>query len=406
MTDAHIDCPKCGESFPLTAALAAPLVEAARREGAQAQAEALSAREAELAARERAVADAAEKARKQIAKEEAVRAARQNADEMAELKRRLTESEQISADRTKQIADANQELAAARKAQRAFEEAKAKMALEIETREAVARKAGLAEAQAAAAEKLNAELKERDLAIQSLKEKLEAANRAAQSGSQQAQGEALELTLEEALRQAYPIDDFTPVAKGVSGADLTQTVRGPTGAPAGAILWEMKRTKAWNEQWIAKLKTDLRASGGDVAILATETLPKDAPPYGLRDGVWVVGLAHATLFAAPLRFALIRAASERATNQGRESKVERLYDYVTSAQFRARVEPIIETLMNMQDALANERRVAEKLFAKRDQQIKGLEHSISGLWGDVQGIAGAAVEDLPAFRPAALTAAE
>jgi len=67
---------------------------------------------------------------------------------------------------------------------------------------------------------------------------LEEAQRKAKQGSQQTQGEVLELDLEETLRSTFPSDEIEPVGKGVRGADIRQIVKSPKGYVCGVILWE------------------------------------------------------------------------------------------------------------------------------------------------------------------------
>jgi hypothetical protein len=51
----------------------------------------------------------------------------------------------------------------------------------------------------------------------------------------------------------------------------------------------------------------------------------------------------------------------------------------------------------MQSDLERERRAAMKQFAKRDHQIRGVIDSMAGMVGDLQGIAGKAVEEIEAL---------
>ncbi|MGQ3505063.1 DUF2130 domain-containing protein, partial [Enterococcus faecalis] len=81
------------------------------------------------------------------------------------------------------------------------------------------------------------------------------------------QGEVLELELEALLKSRFPMDVIEPVGKGELGADMIQQVNGPLGQPAGIILWETKRTKAWSDGWLAKLRDDQRRSGADFALI-------------------------------------------------------------------------------------------------------------------------------------------
>lgn len=72
--------------------------------------------------------------------------------------------------------------------------------------------------------------------IREMEQQRDSARRAAQDlerrisqGSMQAQGEALEVTVEERLARAFPIDEISEVPKGQFGADVIQKVRLPDG---------------------------------------------------------------------------------------------------------------------------------------------------------------------------------
>jgi hypothetical protein len=105
-------------------------------------------------------------------------------------------------------------------------------------------------------------LKEKDIQMDQIKklaEDLRKANedlkKKLEQGSQQLQGEALELDLEEKLKATFPNDEFLPVPKGVEGGDILQKVKF-NGKAVGSIIWETKRTKAWSNSWLTKLKDD------------------------------------------------------------------------------------------------------------------------------------------------------
>ena len=65
-----------------------------------------------------------------------------------------------------------------------------------------------------------------------------------QQGSQQTQGEVLELELEELLRQEFKDDDITEVKKGQRGADVLQRVSDRRGRLCGTIVGDEERQMA------------------------------------------------------------------------------------------------------------------------------------------------------------------
>src|SRR5690606_12584176 len=64
--------------------------------------------------------------------------------------------------------------------------------------------------------------------IADMQKSLDEAQRKAAQGSQQNQGEVLELDLESKLSEAFPHDQIDEIKKGQRGADIIQTVRTPS----------------------------------------------------------------------------------------------------------------------------------------------------------------------------------
>ncbi|MBI4468130.1 MAG: DUF2130 domain-containing protein [Acidobacteria bacterium] len=117
-----------------------------------------------------------------------------------------------------------QELAL-RKRSRELEEKQQKLDIEIERRLEQERKTIETRLRNQLDEKQALKLKEKERQIEDLREALEEARRRSQQGSQERQGEVLELDIEAALREHFPHDDIRPVPKGMRGADLIQEVR-------------------------------------------------------------------------------------------------------------------------------------------------------------------------------------
>jgi hypothetical protein len=111
--------------------------------------------------------------------------------------------------------------------------------------------------------------------------------RKAEQGSMQMQGEVQELLLEELLKSSFPFDEIVEVGKGVRGADCIQVVRNNLGQEAGKIIYESKRTTAFAQEWIEKLKADMRSQGADIAIIVTQAFPKDMERFGEKEGVYI-----------------------------------------------------------------------------------------------------------------------
>lgn len=71
-----------------------------------------------------------------------------------------------------------------------------------------------------------------------------------------------------------------------------------------------------------------------------------------------------------------------------------MYQYLTGPHFRHRVSAIREAFDAMQDDLDRERKVIQKQWAKRQAQIDRMVAGMTGMYGDLQGIAGAQLPEI------------
>ncbi len=211
-----------------------------------------------------------------------------------------------------------------------------------------------------------------------------------QQGSQQMQGEVLELDLEHALTTEFRDDQIVPVDKGVRGADIKHTVRSPLGNDCGVILWEIKRTKVWTEGWIQKLKDDLRDTKANIPVIITEVMPKDVKSeIHLHNGVWVAKPASAIILGTLLRKSLLDVAREKAFTKNRGTSAEAIHAYVTSHEFVQPIESMVEVYMEMISDVHKERLAYERLWAKRESQARKLLSNTANIIGSIQGQLGA-----------------
>jgi hypothetical protein len=175
--------------------------------------------------------------------------------------------------------------------------------------------------------------KELEKQIEDQKKLVEEMRRKQEQGSMQLQGEVQELMLEELLQTTFPFDKIEEVGKGVRGADCIQVVRNQFGNESGKIIYESKRTKDFANEWIEKLKSDMRTLGADVAIIVTQTLPKDMDRFGEKDGVYICTFTEVRSVALLLRNALLKIAEAKKSQENKGDKMVMLYDYLISSEF-------------------------------------------------------------------------
>jgi len=401
MSDATIRCPKCKTEIPLTEAMAGPLLQQERdRHAAEIR---------KLGADVDAQRAQLEKDRENLSSEIAAAAKRQAA---AEIERQRKEIKDVAATEIEQANEAAKramretvelgvKLEAAQKAQaaairkeRELDDARRELDLTVEKRVSEASAAVRAQAQRDAEAALALKVTERDEMIAGLNRQVEELRLAAEQGSTRIQGEAQEIDLEQSLRAKFPIDAIDPVGKFVDGADVLHHVTATDGSRVGTIVWESKRTKNWNANWLAKLRQDQRAAKAEVAVIVSRALPDDVETFALVDEVWVCAPRHAMTLGFLLRRALVDVNFARQVSAGQATKAELLYRYLTGPQFKQRVEAVAEKLAELRDDLDRERKALSKQWAKREQNLEVMATALAGMYGDVQGLAGKAVGEL------------
>jgi hypothetical protein len=380
--DQAISCPSCGKKIPLTRAL---------------RAEIETSLKAEFGERERELRDEYDKKldaeRERVEKDAIKRADKKMTHELAALKEQLK-------DQAGALEEARRVELALRKREQALERKQADLDVTVARTLADERTKLAGEIQERAAEQHRLKDAEKERQLAEMRRQIEDLKRKADQGSQQLQGEAGEDALETILRGAFPLDEISGIGQGVRGADVHQLVADARGGKCGAILWECKNARHWSDGWIAKLKEDQRGLHADLAVLVTAALPKGCTTFTLVDGVIVASFACAAAVAAVLRRQLQQLAQARRASHNKEEKLELLYRYLSGVEFRQRVEAMAEAFTRMREDLDQERRAAERAWAKRAKQIDAVVFNISGMYGDLQGLVPAlpsiAMLELPA----------
>ena len=365
MSDPKIICPNCQHEIHLTESLAAPLVAA------------------KLAVE-----------RTRIAAEEVARARAQVEDDWQAQAGKLQALQRDFEARGEKLAEAQKVQTELLRKSRALEEARRELDLTIEKRVTEGLDAARLQARAQAEDSLKLRVSEKQQTIDAMQRQIEELKRRAEQGSQQLQGEVLELELEAELRARFAHDGVEPVPKGQFGGDCLQHVVAPGGMRCGAMLWESKRTKHWTDGWLQKLRDDARCAHADVAIIVSVVVPKEVETFACIDGVWVTTPRAALAVATVLRQTLIDVARVRLASAGQQTKSEMMYQYLTGSAFRHRIQAMVERLIEMQEDLDKERRVMMRTWSKRQAQVRAIADATAGMYGDLQGIAGKSMEEI------------
>ena len=412
MTEPTITCPNCKTEIRLTESLAAPLIAATRKQFE----ERLSQKDAEVAKREESIREKEKQIleakrnldeqvayqvaaqlkaeRVQVVAEESKKAKLASAAEIDAKVRELSELQEVLKIRDEKLAEAQKAQAELIKKQRELDDAKRELELTVEKRVQDGLNEVRLQAKSQAEEEQKFKVMEKEQTIAAMQKQIEDLKRRAEQGSQQLQGEVLELELENLLRAKFPFDSIEPVAKGEFGGDVLQRVVSQGGQASGSILWESKRTKNWSDGWLVKLREDQRTAKAEVAVIVSQVLPKGVEAFDMVDGVWVTHPRALIPVATILRHTLLQVNMARQVTEGQQTKTEMVYQYLTGPRFRQRVEAIVEAFSSMQEDLDRERKAIMKQWAKREEQIERVMGATVGMYGDLQGIAGKSLQEI------------
>lgn len=286
------------------------------------------------------------------------------------------------------------------------DEREREMRLEMEKRLNDSIKEGYAKAQKQLSEQYEMQIKERDKMNDDLRKKIEELQMKATESSVQIRGEIQELEIEAMLHEMFPMDLIEPIGKGKFGADVAQKVRDQYGRTCGVILWESKHTKNWMQEWLPKLREDLRTYKAHVAVLATQTMPDGLENFGLKDGIWVTNFDCLAGLASALRHQLIAVAYERNASSGKGEKMEMLYNYLIGHEFKQKIEAIVEVFTSMRADLDKEKNVMERVWKKREMELSRLAMNTSRMYGEMQGLVGSALPTVAGLEFDALESGE
>ena len=396
-----ITCPNCKHEFPIENALSQKIEDDIRGKYLKKYSEDKQKMEAEKAQlaketellktqaenQEKIVADKVRLAKSQLEQEAIKKAASEAALQMEMLNRELTEkSEKLKASQAKELELLQKE--------KQIKEREESLKLDLEKQMLERQKEIEDRVKKMEGERSDLKIKELEKKLADQVELAETMRRKAEQGSMQLQGEVLELALEELLRAAFPFDAIEEVAKGVKGADCVQLVKNNLGDICGKIIYESKRTKAFTNEWIEKLKRDMRAQQADIAVIVTEVLPKDMEHFGFKDGVWICRFNDVKPLSFLLRDSLLKINTAMVSQENKGEKMQMLYNYLTSNEFRQNIEAVMEGFVALKDGITKEKIQMEKIWKEREKQLDKVLLNTTQFYGSIKGIAGSAVGDL------------
>lgn len=222
--------------------------------------------------------------------------------------------------------------------------------------------------------------------------------RKSEQGSMQMQGEVQELAIEAYLAATFSRDEIEEVSKGKRGGDCVHIVKNEYNQICGRILYESKRTKHFSHEWITKIKDDMRLQQADLGVIVTEALPEGMTRFAEVEGIWICTFLEFKALALLFRQNLVRIGEVLASQENKGDKMQMIYSYVTSTEFRQKLEAAFESYREMQEDLLKEKTVITSQWAKREKRLLKAMENLVCLYGDVRGIAGGAVQEIRALE--------
>ena len=308
--------------------------------------------------------------------------------ELTDYKNQIKENQQLNEAQ-------NKEMLELKKAKRLAEQEKEQFKLNFEEQKEDYAKQKVAEAQEKEGAKMGIKIREKEILIEQLNNQLIEAQKKIEQGSQERQGEAQELELEKLIRTIYPFDKITEVARGQNGADVIQEVFNVLQKPSGIIMYESKRTKKFSKDWISKAKLDRQSRNADVAVIVTETMPDRWTKFGLMNGVWVCSFNEVEAVSLILREMMLRIGEIEIAQENKGTKMQYLYDYLTSSEFARLMTSIVEGFTSMKEQLESEKRSLTTIWKKRDKQIELVTKNAIDMYGAIKAIAGNDLAPVP-----------
>lgn len=383
-----VTCPNCDTEFDLSASLSTKLeaqIKAKLDQEIAQQKQALQAQQAKIKAEQ---AQLEQQIQQQVAKKLEDEKKQLWAKAKGAVNKQMVELKSQLEEQQAKLKSAEQQELDLRKKARELEERQQKQDLEIARKLDAERQKIVEQTKDLLGQETQLKLKEKDELLAQMKKTIDDLKRKSEQGSMQIQGEVLEEDLKDLLSESFAEDEVSDVPTGVRGADLLQKVKVLGGVTVGSIVFESKNTKQWSDQWLSKLKQDQGKVKADIAILVSKALPEGVETFTRRRGVWICSYSQLINLVSTLRFHLLELHKLKSSLDGQEDKLSQLFGYISSSQFKNRVENMVLAFSQMRSDLETEKRSMQRIWSKREKELERMMLNTSGLYGDLQGVVG------------------
>lgn len=223
---------------------------------------------------------------------------------------------------------------------------------------------------------------------QKLTQRLQALERQLQKKTADELGEGAEIDLFDALRAEFSQDDLQRVKKGEAGADIVHDVV-QNGRNCGRIVYDSKNRAAWRNDYVTKLRKDQLAAKADHAILASRAFPAGTSQLCIRDGVILANPARVIPLVQMIRAHVVQIAGLRLSNEAREEKMAKLYDFITSDRCRQLLDQIDTLTDDLLELEVKEKKAHDGTWRRRGELIRAVQQTRGNLSTEIDLIVSA-----------------
>ena len=179
------------------------------------------------------------------------------------------------------------------------------------------------------------------------------------------------------LREQFPGDRVEHHGKG---GDVVHVVL-DNGREAARIVFEVKKTRAWQAGYVRQTKTAMESRGTRYGILVSHALPARSSGISVVGGVVVVSPAIVANVVAIMRDGIITIARLRLSREGTEAKAAALLGYLRSDDFAVAIRRVQEKMGELRDALSRERSHHDGWWRSREQWYCAILRDVSEIDG-------------------------
>ena len=321
----------------------------------------------------------------------------------AEYEKRLVKETEEEADQRqvleKKVSKQRDELKGLREDKVELEDLKAEQEIKIKEAKAEATRKAKRELNQELDEKINQRVKEetsdKDLKIRKLELQAERQNTKIKDLEEQStashgelEGEVLELASEDTLRDLFPLDSIKAVSKGAFGADIEHMVMSPTATMAGKILWECKKHKNWNDDWVPKIRQDASDASADIPVIVSTVMPDGVDTFTQIEEVWICRYHELPLVATLLRHALLVASRERKRDQNLMTIQERVADYISGPKFARVMRSVIEAFNALDNSIKREENYMKTNRKKNRLLLQSVIDAVTSMAAEIHHLGG------------------